>query len=205
MKKLPVLLLSFLMLLFTAFFSTSNAQVPIDFGVKAGINVSNFAGTDDSPDFRTGLMVGVAADLSFPLLPIGVETGLYYSQKGSELTVGDMTSATRLDYLEVPVLAKLSLGPPGPFSLHVLAGPYAGFNINAEEESVTGDTMDISEAVNSLDIGGTIGVGAQVSALVTKVDVQARYSRGFNSVFEESGNGDDPKNSVFSISVGIMF
>lgn len=205
MKKLTVLLLSFVMLLFTAVIQNTNAQSPIDFGVKTGVNVSNFAGTDDSPDFRTGLMVGVAADLSFPLLPVGVETGLYYSQKGAEISMGGLTSATRLDYLEVPVLAKISLGPPGPLSIHLLAGPYAGLNINAEQEDPGEDPIDISDAVNALDIGGTIGVGASVSALLTKVDVQARYSRGFNSVFEENGNGDDPKNSVFTVSVGIFF
>lgn len=204
MKKLPVLLLSFILLTFTALLSNANAQSPIDFGVKAGVNVSNFAGTDESPDFRTGLMVGVAADLSFPLFPIGIETGLYYSQKGSEFSAGGVTMATRLDYLEVPVLAKLSLGPPGPLSLHVLAGPYAGLNINAEQEAPGSDAVDISDEVTSLDIGGTIGVGASVSAVLTKVDVQARYSRGFNSVFE-NGNGDEPKNSVFTVSVGIFF
>ena len=204
MKKLFTLGTAFIFSAMFAFADQAKAQSPLNFGVKGGVNITNISGPGDSPDSRTGILAGIVVDISLPAVPLGVETGLYYSQKGAESEEMGATMSTNLDYLEVPVLAKLSIGPPGPFTPHILAGPYLAFNINAEDD-FEGQTTDISDSINSTDFGGVVGVGADFSLGLTTLNAQARYSFGLTSVFDSDMVQDDYKNRAITLSVGIMF
>lgn len=175
------------------------AQSPISFGLKGGFNIANITGEDFDADARFGLTAGVALDISVPVLPFGVESGLYYSQKGADGT----DSTLKLDYLEVPVLAKFQLGPSGPITPHLVIGPYVGFNVNAESES-GGDTFDISDSVNGAEFGGAVGVGIDFNLGVTKLNARAQYAYGFNDIFEDAG-GSAGNNAALSVTAGIWF
>jgi hypothetical protein len=209
MKKLSTLLLVF----FLAFgiTATTQAQSPLSFGLKAGLNISDINGPDTDSDTRTGLTGGLAVYLNLPALPIGIESGLYYSQKGSSYSesdeFGDFDETLKLDYIEVPVLARLNFPTPGPIGPHLVAGPYIGFNINAQaegtEDGVTYDE-DISDFINSTDIGLMFGAGLDFNIGVTSLNAQARYSIGLNNVYDFDTD-DTYRNSVFSIVVGINF
>jgi hypothetical protein len=209
MKKLSTLLLVF----FLAFgiTATTQAQSPLSFGLKAGLNISDISGPDTDSDTRTGLTGGLAVYLNLPALPIGIESGLYYSQKGSSYSesdeFGDFDETLKLDYIEVPVLARLNFPTPGPIGPHLVAGPYIGFNINAQaegtEDGVTYDE-DISDFINSTDIGLMFGAGLDFNIGVTSLNAQARYSIGLNNVYDFDTD-DTYRNSVFSIVVGINF
>jgi len=186
---------------------TAQAQSPVDFGLKGGINLANLANTDGDTDTRIGFHTGLVLDFSLPMMPIGIESGVYYSQKGAEGTFGNDTDTSKLDYIEIPVMAKINVGPPGPFTPHLLVGPYAAYNINAELEVTNGlltDTEDQSDIISDVDFGGIVGVGADFNAGVTKLNVQARYSRGFMDI-NDNGNNDGVYHSVFSIAAGFMF
>lgn len=201
MKKLISL---FLPILLTAVFTLAdhaNAQNPINFGVKGGLNIANFNNIDDDLDSRAGLMAGIVLDISLPASPAGIESGLYFSQKGAETAGGDVS--IKVDYLEVPVLAKINFGPPAPVSPHLVVGPYAGFNLNSETEASVGgvDVEFDDDSVNSTEFGIIGGLGADLNLVATTINVQARYGYGLTSVFE----GTDAQNGVFSITAGIMF
>ena len=103
-------------------------------------------------------------------------------------------------------MAKINVGPPGPFTPHLLVGPYAAYNINAEWEATDGSslTSDRSDFTTDVDFGGIVGVGADFNAGVTKLNVQARYSRGFVDI-NDNGNDDGVYHNVFTIAAGIMF
>jgi hypothetical protein len=177
-----------------------NAQSPISFGLKGGFNIANIAGEDFDADARFGLTAGAVIDISVPVLPFGVESGLYYSQKGADFTGGIL----RLDYLEVPVLAKFQLGPSGPITPHLVVGPYMGFNIKAESES-EGFTEDVSDSINSTEFGGAVGVGIDFNLGVTKLNARAQYGYGFTDVFDDGGGGDAGNNAALSVTAGIWF
>ncbi|MDX1592061.1 MAG: porin family protein [Balneolaceae bacterium] len=177
-----------------------NAQSPISFGLKGGFNIANITGEGFDADARFGFTAGAALDISVPVLPFGVESGLYYSQKGADGTDGSL----KLDYLEVPVLAKFQLGPSGPITPHLVVGPYIGFNVNAESES-GGSTVDISDNVNSTEFGGAVGVGIDFNLGVTKLNARAQYGYGFTDIFEDAGGGDAGNNAALSVTAGIWF
>jgi len=213
MKKITLSAILAGFLLIAGLPGTSQAQLPISFGIKGGVNIANISFDDiDENDPRTGFTIGAVLDIGIPMFPVGIETGLYYSQQGttfsfSETIEGITVTAdgtTKLDYLTIPVLAKVNVGPPGPFSPHLLAGPYAAFVLNAEQEaSFMGqtETVDISDEVESMDFGLTVGLGADFNLMVTKISVQGRYSFGLTDIFEEEGS----KNRVISLVAGFTF
>jgi hypothetical protein len=112
-----------------------------------------------------------------------------------------------VDYIEVPVLARINFGPPGPITPHLLVGPYAGFNVNAEA-GVSGNggsiSGDISDEVRNTEFGGKAGLGLDFNVGLTKLSAQATYSLGFTSTFEDDSD-DGEKNGVFGLTVGIWF
>jgi hypothetical protein len=207
MKNIILPIVTAVMLLVSGILHTVNAQSPVSFGLKGGINISNFSGSDFDYDARTGVMVGAVAAISLPALPIGIETGLFYTQKGAEASEDGITGALKVDYIEVPLLAKINLGPPGPIQPHLMVGPYLGFNVNAEAE-ISGDggslSGDISDETKSTEFGGIAGLGIDFNLGLTKLNAQLRYSYGFSSVFETDFD-DGEKNAALSIAVGIMF
>ncbi len=208
MKKLTALLIS--CFLIVGLTTTAQAQSPISFGLKGGLNIADVTGSDMDTSTRTGLTGGLALHLNLPALPVGIESGLFYSQKGTVVSFtdpdfGSIDGTFKLDYLEIPVLAKLGLGA-GPINPHLLAGPYLGFNLNAEvegEESGFSFSEDISDDVNSTDFGLMFGAGLDFNLGVTALSAQARYSLGLTDIFEDDDEG--LKHGVFSVVVGINF
>lgn len=207
MKKLITIGTALIFAAMFAFADQAQAQSPVNFGVKGGVNIANISGDEDS-DSRSGIHAGVVLDFSLPALPIGIESGIYYTQKGAELTEQGITLTGKLDYIEVPVLAKLRLGPPGPFSPHLVLGPYAAYNVNAELEASDGSASaseDLSDVTSDFDFGGIVGVGADFSLGLTKLNISARYSFGFSNINDTDFDTDDESHRVFMISAGIMF
>lgn len=178
--------------------SSGYAQSPVKFGVKGGINLANISGTDTDFEIRQGMIIGASVDFSLPMLPIGVESGVYYTQKGAEFENIDY----KIDYIEVPVLAKVSLGPPGPISPHLIVGPTVGFMVNSEIEDSAGNTLNVDDTTTEIEFGGLAGVGADFNVGLAQLNAQIRYNYGFTKVYEDS---DDGNNAVLSVVLGISF
>lgn len=200
MKKL---LLSVFILSGLIFITTPDAQAQL--GVKGGLNVANFNDTDASADSRAGIMAGLTYDFGVPMSPITIQPGVFYAQKGAKLSEGNVEATTKLDYIEIPVVAKFNFILDNPMlTPHVYFGPYLGFNINAEQEVSGGEnsgTVDIDDAVKGTDFGVVVGAGADI----TRFNVGVRYSAGLSDIAEDDSFDGDGKNGVFSIVVGIDF
>ena len=193
------------MILAAGLSAQTHAQSPISFGLKGGFNIANLTGEDFDADARFGFSGGAVVDISLPAVPFGIESGVVYTQKGAEASEGGFSANVDLDYIEVPVLAKFQLGPSGPITPHLVVGPYLGFNINAESESSLSGTVDISDDINSTEIGGALGVGIDFNLGVTKLNARAQYGYGFTDVFKDAGEGSGGKNAALSVTAGIWF
>ncbi len=213
MKKTLLSTFAVLFVLAMALPRDSQAQGLVNFGLKGGVNIANMSFDDfDDNSSRTGITIGAVVDIGIPMFPVGLETGIYYSQQGTTFDITEtvegmpvsMDGTIKLDYLTIPVLAKVNFGPPGPLSPHFVAGPYAAFILNAEEEYTIGgqtESFDISDDTESMDFGLTVGLGADLNLMVTTISVQGRYSFGFTDVFD----GEGSKNRVISIVAGFAF
>ena len=198
MKKL---LLSVFLLSGFIVFSASNTQA--QFAIKGGANFANINDTDLSADTRTGFMGGITYDFKIPFSPVSIQPGVFYAQKGADDWGGLDGASVKLDYIEVPVVAKFDFILDNPmFTPNVYFGPYVGFNVNAESE-LSGDggeiSGDIDDQVKNTDFGVVVGAGADIS----RFNLGVRYSAGLSNIAEDESI--DGKNGVVSIVAGINF
>lgn len=212
MKSLRTVSLFFLFLAITLPFSEARAQNSVSFGVKGGLNFSTIDGPANFSDFdrRTGVEVGAVMELNFPFMPFGVETGVYYTQKGTSITVppeqaadgslsGDLTY--RMDYIQVPLLARLWIGSVGVLEPHILVGPYAAYLIDSENDAEDQGTEDLSDDRNTIDTGFVGGLGVDFNLGLTRFTLQGKFTYGLTDVFETV----EAQNRVFSVVAGFTF
>lgn len=167
-------------------------------GVRFGYNAATLsteeAGFD--PKTRSGFVVGV-----FGVLPVSgvfaVQPEFLYSQQGAKVEDGSDEATLKLDYVQIPVLARVRLGSHSP--AHLLVGPSFGFRTRAETE-FNGETMDFKDEVKGTDVGFVTGIMVNAGMFV----LDGRYTWGLMNI----SKGDDPdtvKNRVFAVSAGIRF
>jgi len=203
--------------------SAVHAQVSITSGFKGGVHSADLRADDlaealeipeEFTERRTGIAVGGFVQIDFAG-PFALQPEAAYVQKGFDIP--DLPNdpnvdagSLALDYVEIPVLAKLQVPVAGPITPTVFAGPVVNVNVNAEfdEPRLDTDPRDISDFVSGTEIGGHVGAGLDIEAGVVLLMLDARYTRGLTGVFDEDEINDaasDIKNEGFRVSLGIGF
>lgn len=215
-------------ILFAAIILISGSVHAQKFGVRAGVNFSNFLEKDNSQTYsqnynmNTGFHVGAVVD--FPLVSLlSLETGVFYSTNGynttSSVTIFGITTTTdyrlALSYLELPILAKMSYDL-GKGSIFATAGPYISYGIAGKSTSVisvsgssTSNTTetdvvwgsDENSDFNPFDYGLSIGGGVQVNSFTLGVN----YGLGLANVSTTEVDGYKTNNRLLSVSAGFYF
>jgi hypothetical protein len=183
------------------------AQQPA-FGIKGGLNFANlhFDGDDigdETLDRRTGGVGGV-----FMLWPatgkLALQAEGLFSQKGAKVDEEGIEGTIKIDYLDVPVLLRLSSGSSSGTSFHVFGGPSVGFRLKARAKGTAdGESSDddISEDIERMDVGVVAGVGVEMG----RVSIDGRQSWGLSNINKDPDDPTKIKNRVFSVMVGYRF
>ena len=181
---------------------SSTAQ-KINFGIKAGLNMSMLTGSKDQIMTSNNGFFGGAV-LEYKILgKMAIQPELLFSAQGAKLESKDLTfSITRkMDYLILPIMVKYYIKS----GLFVEAGPQAGFLISANqdvENRITNisTSEDIKEVTKDFDMAANIGIGYE---LLNKVVAQVRYCIGITNTSDLQNT--NIKNGVFQLSVGYKF
>lgn len=192
MKKIVLSIMAILV------FGFANAQ-KTRFGVKGGLNVSSFAGGDyyDSKSL-IGFHVGGFAEIKV-IERLAIQPELLFSTQGAKLEYfGDSDVDNKLNYLNVPVLAKFFITK----EFTVEAGPQIGFLLSAKE-----DSRNAKDDFKSVDFGFNFGVGY---SFTDNLGVNLRYTVGLANIADyETDNVEDfldsPKNSNLALSLAYKF
>lgn len=198
MKNLMFISLAVLLTIFV-FNTTANAQMSLinmEKYIKLGINIANVNGDDaDNTDSKTGLIGGFGMKFGLGGM-IAVQPEILYTKKGYKVDMGNGDVSINLDYVEIPVLAKLNM----PMIPGFYAGPALAFNTAAEDE----DGNEI-ENVKGTDFGLVLGADyALPIGTMGKAILDARYTMGMSTI-DDSDADLSIKNSVFSIMAGYAF
>jgi hypothetical protein len=172
-------------------------------GVKGGVNLSNtrtdIDGAADTKS-RTGMsiggFVGVPVNEMFSIQPEAL-----FSMKGSK-DDADPEETLKLNYIEIPVLAKVSLLPEAPAHPSLFLGPALGINISAETQVQDADAVDVKDAVKTTDFGLVFGGGLDmpVGAGTQSIGLDVRYTLGLSSwVDADPDPGFSIKNGALSL------
>ena len=171
-------------------------------GVRADVALASFQNADFESSQRVGVRAGLYGDLDLQG-PIGIRGEVVYAMKGvkNDESASDLT--VKLDYIEVPVMAKVGLGTGS--GLFLLAGPAVGFKISSKLSSGS-SSMDYGDLVKPVDFGLVGGLGLEASLGGTSVTLDVRYTWGMRAVYDfgdpEDSDSDD-KTQVISAGVGI--
>jgi len=193
---------------------TSVSRAGMAYGLKAGVSLSHVNAQLFDTDNRTGFVGGVYG--TFDLSPmIGVQPELLYVRKGAKLfstnvtiggfTFGSVGSTLDVDYVEIPVLLRISAPNPGPIDLRLLAGPVMSIKV-AEKISTTGligVSLD-SDQVKTSDFGLAVGGAAAIKNGSLRVVAEGRYTFGLSNI-SDLPFGGDVKNGAFYATLGLEF
>jgi len=167
-------------------------------GVKAGMNSSTLKIKGESDPDRLwggvgGLFLGGQVNDN-----LGLQIEALYSQRGAEFDDGFEKGKVKLDYVDVPLLVKLSGKASSGARFHVFTGPQASFRIGAEAvDDATDVSVDIKDEIEDLDFGWTAGIGVDMNRLT----LDARYTQGLKNI--STDKDDDVKNRTFTVMIGV--
>jgi hypothetical protein len=170
----------------------------VSFGAKAGVNFATITGDETSGvDARTSFHVGGVVEI--PVSDVfSVQPELLYSSQGAKYKEEDIDVELKLDYLNLPIMAKFYVGEG--FSLE--AGPQIGIMLSSKFE-VEGISAEIDEATKDIDFGLNFGLGYKMA---TGLTLGARYNLGLTNFWDSEGSESvDNKNGVIQISIGYFF
>ena len=190
----------FFLSLLSAFVLTS--CVTPKFGVRGGANFATITGDDtDNLDSRIGVFFGGLAEFEVVADKFSIQPELLYSMQGAEYSdSGGFDGRFKLDYLNVPVMAKVYVAD----GFFLEAGPQIGFLLSAKDEydePISGED-DIKDFIKSTDIGGNVGLGYQFGS---GLNFNARYNFGLSDFNDLEDSSETLKNGVFSFGVGFRF
>ena len=192
----------------------ANAQ---NFGFKGGYNYSSFNGDvakDNTLKGLSGFYVGALLELPLGDV-ISLQPEVIYSRQGAaweqKNILGEFKKDLKLDYLNIPVMAKVNLGP-----LFLQGGVQFGFLVGKPEASSTVNGLRVTEQVDkdayaSFDFGVGAGLGVNLSQ---HFFVEARYTHSLTNALDPNNNSlknahisDDNnfKNAVLSLGLGVKF
>ena len=170
------------------------------FGVRAGIALAHLSGADISDDFssKMGFTVGGLVYRPFNRR-FGLQIEANYIMKGAKKKTNGTESIIKLDYIDVPVLLRITLMPGSKSSPYLAMGPVLSFNTQAVADR-DGTVQEITD-VKKMDFGLAIGGGLRTGSLV----IDARYGLGLNQIHDESSDQLDLKNQCITLALGWMF
>jgi len=220
MKKTAIFSVLFI---FTSAFNLTQAQVT--FGVKTGLNSSNFFEKNDDKvlsegyKYKAGANLGLTVD--FPINNnLGVQTGLTFQSRGYRIEeVKDVASydlelksKTYLNYIDIPINLKYTY-ELSSFNIHAIGGLYVGTALNGRYEGsstfrgVTDETkFDIDFGndqgeIKSLDYGLNFGAGVEFGAF----GLNFTYAHGLANLSNNTTNDYRLNNRLISISATYRF
>lgn len=200
MKKIISTLFVAVALMFTG---VQSAQAQFGWGVKGGVNMSKMD-PEEGPesDNFTGFFIGPMAEFTLPIVGLGVDGALLYSQTGLE-SDGETVKSHNL---EIPVNLKYSIGLGSIASVYAAAGPQFTYALSQEkwagQEIFKDSQLSLNLGVgvkllSHLQAGVTYNIPLGDTAEFEEMDM----SSGTNKVIDTFG----AKNKTWKIHVAYIF
>ena len=195
MKKNIVILISFLLV------SIFSAQAGIKFGVKAGVNLADASFSESAlkPSNYTGFQAGIISEFTLPIIGLGMDAALLYSQQGVKIKFDDLEKTKKFGTLDIPVNLKYKFGLLDVAGVYFTAGPYASFRLN--------ENLKDQYETKSFGAGLNFGFGVE---LLSHLQVGANYKLGLTNDYSKfhpdfSMLKGDGKVRVWTVSAAYFF
>lgn len=204
MKKLKVLIVAFMALCCAL---PTSAQ--LKFGVEAGLNASKASVDHLSAKNRTGWFIGPKAQFTVPVVGLGVDAALLYSQKylemsteGDAITEGEIKQ--NMPYLEIPINLKYNLGFSSVIGVYLATGPQYSWYLGGKSLTLDGIRYG---SLETSSFSWNVGVG--INAL-SHLQVGVTYNIALGQTGEVTGIVEAAetaklKNNTWQVRLAYMF
>ncbi|MCD8092916.1 MAG: porin family protein [Bacteroides sp.] len=129
----------------------------LEWGIKGGVNLATVdvkhPGDNFDKDKMGGFFIGPMAEITIPIIGLGVDGALLFSQKGIKSDV----DATKQYGLDIPVNLKYTIGLGSMLGIFVAAGPDFYFDFSKKEQ-IAGADIDRKKT----QVGINLGVGVKL-------------------------------------------
>lgn len=168
----------------------------IKFGVKGGLNLSkaDFNKSDLKTDNFTGFFIGPMAEVTIPVVGLGVDGALLFSQRG--VKVGD--ESIKENGLDIPINLKYTIGLGSMLGVYVAAGPDFYFNFSGDKTYENVGRLNKKNA----QVGINLGAGLK---LVKHLQVGFNYNIPLNKTAEWKDADLSYKTKMWQISAAYIF
>jgi hypothetical protein len=194
MKKIVIIILIVIGSIANA--QKSKKDEGIVFGLKGGLNISNFIGDIQDNSIRTSVHLGIFSEIIIND-KFSIQPEILYSGQGYSGSATPGFSRSKYDYLNLPVLAKIYVAD----KISIEAGPQIGFLLSAKKRT-SNDNATIPKQ-KTVDLGLNLGLAYD---LKNGMFFQTRYNLGLSNInSSDNANAVKYTNSVIQLSVGVRF
>ncbi|MCX6567806.1 MAG: porin family protein [Candidatus Aminicenantes bacterium] len=181
------------------------------FGIKGGYSLSKFSLTStEPPPFEFVNLPYYTGGIYFSLKlgPLAIQPEVLYTRMGAKYAIDADSLEYRFDYIQVPLLLKLSVIPVGPIRPVIYAGGYGSYMLKANGVETIGgvsDETDLGDMFEKYDYGVIGGAGIEFKLPGISFSIEGRYNYGLKNILTDAGVGESVKNRSMMALVGIGF
>ena len=208
MKKMMFLLAAAMLL------SVSTSQAQIQWGVVAGTNLSKVNFSKDLDRFAhdnlksknmSGWYIGPKVNVKIPLVGLGLDAALEYSQKKLQSHDNTGSSSKTFRSVEIPINLRYNFGVGKLASVYLATGPQFGFNVGNKNWKWKNVESTYEETFKKSNMSTSWNVGAGVKVL-SHLEVGLLYNIALSKYYKAAGSDDyNFKSNSFQIQAAILF
>lgn len=183
--------------------ATANAQ--LNFGVKAGLNVTDMHLSNEVFDKsnNAGWFAGPTVKFTLPIVGLGVDASALYDYRSAKLTSDGEEQTVKQQQIAIPVNLRYGFGLGDAASVYLFAGPQWGINVGDKDFKWTKGS---SYSLKSSNFSVNVGLGAM---LLNHLQVSANYNIACGKTAEAKWtNAVDyakSRNNAWQIAVAYYF
>ena len=176
------------------------AKSQLQFGVEAGMNLTKLNFSDNlstmaNSDNMAGWYLGPKVNVTIPVVGLGLDAALVYSQKKIDVN-GDLNTFRSF---EVPVNVRYTLGMSSIAAIYLATGPQFGFNIGNSTLYEATASFKKEHMCVSWNVGGGV-------KLAGHLEIGLLYNFGISDYYKMDGASDyNFKGNSFQLQAAYLF
>ena len=185
----------------------ANAQ--FNWGLEAGVNMSKVSVKGDGGLFdssnRTGWFVGPKAQVIMPVIGLGLDGAILYSQKYMKLEAeGESSPNKSLPYLEIPINLRYNFGFSSLAGLYIATGPQYNWYLGSRNLTWDGESYgSLERSTFSWNVGAGV-------ILLSHLQLGFTYNIAMGATGQIDNVGEaiktfDVKNNTWQVRLAYFF
>lgn len=177
-------------------------QAQLQWGIRGGVNLAkaSFSGSDLKSDNFTGFFIGPTAEFTIPIIGLGVDGAILFSQTGIKAE----GETLKRQSFEIPVNLKYNIGLGRILGVYVAAGPQFGIGLNDDEWKLGDSSFSFKKSNLSLNLGAGVKLIKHLQAGFT-YNIPLGKTAEYDGVVDAVEDASSAKLKTWQIHIAYMF